>query len=109
MLRSLLVVLFYAALLGIACTAPSSRTTVAPEAGSDMAAAGGDLSSEPAVAATVEEDPLVCETVVQIGARVAQRTCMRRSQVEENQRDAEEMLGEVQRRGVHVNEAQEQD
>jgi hypothetical protein len=102
MMPSRLVVLFCAALLGTACTTPASRTAVAPEVGSDMAADGGDLASAPAVAATAEEDPLVCEMVIRTGTRVAQRTCMRRSWIEKNQRDAEEMLGEVQKRGVQA-------
>jgi hypothetical protein len=54
---------------------------------------------------------LACDTsavkVIQIGTRVAQRICMRRSQVETNQRDAREMLGEVQKRGVLVNESKQ--
>lgn len=101
------IVLFCAALLGTACTTPASRTAVAPDAGSDMAAAGGDVASAPAVAATAEEDPLVCKNVVQTGTRVAQRTCVRRSHIEAHQRNAHEMLGEVQRRGVLANETKE--
>ncbi|TDJ38115.1 MAG: hypothetical protein E2O54_13630 [Gammaproteobacteria bacterium] len=107
MLRSLLVVLFYAALLVTACTTPSSRTAVAPEASGDMVASRRDVASAPAAAAADEDDPLVCKKVIQIGTRVAQRICMRRSQVETNQRDAREMLGEVQKRGVLVNESKQ--
>jgi hypothetical protein len=102
-----LIVLFCAALIGTACTTPASRTAVAPDAGSDMAAAGGDVASAPTVAATADEDPLICKNVVQTGTRVAQRTCVRRSQMEAHQRGAHEMLGEVQRRGVLVNETKQ--
>ena len=102
-----LMVIFCAALLGTACTTPASRTSVTSDAGGEMAAASGDLASTPAVAATAEEDPLVCKNVIQTGTRVAQRTCVRRSQVDEHQRDAQEMLGEVQRRGVLVNETKQ--
>jgi len=49
----------------------------------------------------------MCKKVIQTGTRVAQRICMRRSQVEANQRDAREMLGEVQRRGVLVNDPEQ--
>lgn len=104
---SRVVVIFCAALLGTACTTPASRTAVAPDVGSDMAADGGGVASAPAVAATAEEDPLVCKKVIRTGTRVAQHTCMRRSQMEGHQRGAHEMLGEVQRRGVQVNEAKE--
>ena len=107
MLRSLLVVLFYAALLVTACTTPSSRTAVAPEASGDMVASRRDVASAPAAAAADEDDPLVCKKVIQTGTRVAQRICMRGSQVETNQRDAREMLGEVQKRGVLVNESKQ--
>lgn len=103
-MRTRLIVLFCAALLGTACTTPASRTAVMPDAGSEMAAAGGDHSSAPAVAATAEEDPLVCKNVIQTGTRVAQRTCVRRSQIEAQKRDAQDMLGEVQKRGVLANE-----
>jgi hypothetical protein len=102
-----LIVLFCAALLGTACTTPASRTAVTSDAGREMSATGGDLASAPAVAATAEEDPLICKNIVQTGTRVAQRTCVRRSQMEEHQRDAHEMLGEVQRRGVLVNETKQ--
>jgi hypothetical protein len=103
MTPSRLVVLFCAALLGSACTAPASRTAVAPEVGSNLSAAGGDLASAPGGAAMgEEEDPLICKSVTRTGTRVAQRTCMRRSQLEKAQRDAHEMLGEVQRRSVQA-------
>lgn len=49
----------------------------------------------------------MCKKVIQTSTRVAQRICMRSSQVEENQRDARQMLGEVQRRGVLVNEPEQ--
>lgn len=97
---SRLAVLFCAALLATACATPAGHTPVLPEAGSDMAAAGGDPASAPAVASTTEEDPIVCERVIQTGTRVAQRICMRRSEAEANQRNAHEMLGEVQKRGA---------
>jgi hypothetical protein len=100
MMPSRLAVLFCAALLATACTTPASHTAVLPEVGSDMAAAGDDLASAPAVASAAEEDPIVCERVVQTGTRVAQRICMRRSEAEANQRNAHEMLGEVQKRGA---------
>ena len=102
-----LIVLFCAALLGTACTTPASRTAVAPEIENDVAADGGDVASAPAVAATAEEDPLICKSVVQTGTRVAQRTCVRQSQIEAKQRDAREMLGEVQKRGVLANESRD--
>jgi hypothetical protein len=100
MTPSRLVFFLCAALLGSACTAPASRTAVAPEVGSDVSAAGGDLASAPLVAATPEEDPLVCKSVMRTGTRVAERTCVRRSQEEKRRRDAHEMLEQVQRRGV---------
>lgn len=99
MMPSRLIVLVCTALLGTACTTTASRTAVAPESGNDIAAAGGDVASAPAVA-----DPLICKNVVQTGTRVAQRTCVRRSQIEAKQRDAQDMLGEVQKRGVLANE-----
>jgi hypothetical protein len=107
MMPSRLVVLLPAALLAIACTAPASRTAVAPEVGSDEAVAGGDFASAPAVAETAEEDPLVCRSVIRTGTRVAERTCVRRSQEDKMQRDAHEMLEAVQRRGVQGNETRE--
>jgi hypothetical protein len=102
-----LIVLFCASLIVTACTTPASRTAVTPDAGSEMVAAGGDFASAPAVAAPTEEDPLVCKNVVKTGTRVSQRTCVRRSQIEAHQRGAHEMLGEVQRRGVLVNETKD--
>lgn len=107
MLRSPLIILFGAALLMTACTTPSSHTAVAPEAASgDMVASHGDVASAPAAAAN-EDDPIVCKKVVQTGTRVAQRICMRQSQVEANQRDAQEMLGEVQKRGAISKQSQQ--
>jgi hypothetical protein len=102
-----LMVVFCAALLGSACTTPANRAAVGTQVPGDMAAAGGDAATAPTVAATAEEDPLVCEMVVQTGTRVAQRICMRQSQLDANKRDADEMLGEVQRRGVQANETQQ--
>ncbi len=100
MLRSPIIVLFGAALLMTACTTPSSHTAAAPEATSgDMVASHGDVASAPAAAAD-EDDPLVCKKVTRTGTRVAQRVCVRQSQVEKYQRDAQEMLGEVQKRGA---------
>jgi hypothetical protein len=99
---SRLVVLFSVALLGAACAAPASRTAVTPEVGSDPSATGADLASVPPVAETAKTDPLVCTTVVRTGTRVARRTCVRRSQEEKMQRDAQEALEAIQRRGVQT-------
>jgi hypothetical protein len=107
MLRSLLFVIFCAALLVAACTTPASRTAVEPVAGGDMAATRDDLASETTVAAAAVDDPMVCKSVIQTGTRVTQRICERRSQAEAKQRDAKEMLGEVQKRGVLVNETKQ--
>lgn len=89
-----------------ACSTPSSHTAVTPETDGDLVASRSEAGSEPA-AAVAEEDPIVCKRIVQTGTRVAQRICMRRSQVEANQRDAQEMLGEVQKRGVLGNETKQ--
>jgi hypothetical protein len=105
MLRSNLVVLFCAALLVTACSTPSSRTSAAPEANGDTVASRNDVASAPTAAAAKEDDPLVCKKVTQTGTRVAQRICMRRSQIEANKRDAQEALGEAQKRGALSNES----
>lgn len=103
-----LAALFCAALLVSACTAPATRTAVAPETGSDAAAPVGDVASATTVAATAEEDdPIVCESVARTGTRVAKRLCMRRSEMEKRERDAQEMLGEVQRRAGLGNSTRE--
>ena len=107
MLRSRQVILLCAVLLGAACTTPASRTAVAPEVGDDPAVSGGDTASSPTVAAATEEDPMVCERISQTGTRVSQRVCMRRSQMEAKQRAAQDLLGEVQKRGVQANQAKE--
>jgi hypothetical protein len=100
---SRLVTVFCATLLGAACTAQSSRTAVAPDVDNHVAAAGGEHANAPGSATTAEdEDPLECKSVVQTGTRVAQRTCMRRSEKEAQQRDAHELLEAVQRRGVQT-------
>jgi hypothetical protein len=101
MMPTRLVVLLCAAVLAGACAAPASRTAdAAPEVG-DGPAVGHDVASAAAGAATAEEeDPLVCRPVVRTGTRVAREICMRRSEIEKRQRDAGEMLGEVQRRGA---------
>ena len=91
-----LAVLFCAALLMIGCTA------VTPEPRSDVAKAAGDVASAPAVPAAAEEDPVVCESIVRTGTRVAQRRCMRRSDLDRQQRGGQEALGEWQRRGTQV-------
>jgi hypothetical protein len=49
----------------------------------------------------------MCKKVIQTSTRVVQRICMRCSQVEANQHDARQMLGEVQRRGVLVNDPEQ--
>lgn len=102
MTLSRLVVLCCATMLSIACTAPSTRTAGAPEPGSEVAAAGADSEGTPAIAATDEEDPLICETVVRTGTRVAQRSCMRRSQREIMRQNSQDAMGEVQRRGTQT-------
>ncbi|MGB5354535.1 MAG: hypothetical protein WBN32_13055 [Woeseia sp.] len=104
-MRSFLDILFCTALLLTACATPTRDTAVVPEADEGLVASRGEAAS--ALAAAAEENPLVCKEVVQTGTRVAKRICMRRSQVEANQRDAQEMLGEVQKRGVLVNETKQ--
>ena len=79
-------------LAGAACTTPASRTAVSP--------VDGDVTGEPVAAA--DGDPIVCKRVVPTGTRVAQRTCMRRSEFDKARRDGHEMLEEVQRRGVQT-------
>ena len=103
MLRSPLIFLFGAALFMTACTTPSSHTEATS---GDMVASHGDDASAPAAAAA-EDDPLVCKKVTQTGTRVAQRICMRQSKIEANQRDAQEMLGEVQKRGAISKQSQQ--
>lgn len=105
MLRLLQAVLFCAVLLGSGCSTSASRTGAPLEAGDDLVAARDDAASAPA--ATVDDDPLVCERVIQTGTRVAQRICKRRSEIEKESRDAQQMLGEVQKRGVLNNETKQ--
>lgn len=100
MLRPILVVTLCTALQLTACTTPASHTGVVPEADGDAVASRGDAASAPAAAAVVDDDPLVCERVVQTGTRVAQRICRRQSAIDASKRAAEEMLGEVQKRGA---------
>lgn len=87
------------------CTTPSRHTAITPESDGDLVASRSEAAGEPAAAA--EDDPLVCKRIVQTGTRVAQRICMRRSRIEANQNDAQEMLGEVQKRGVLGNETRQ--
>jgi hypothetical protein len=99
MAGSRLVVLCSAALLASACSAPASRTAESPDADNAASASGSEFASAPTVTAAAEDDPIVCKSVTRTGTRVAERICMRRSTAEKQQRDAREMLGEVQRRG----------
>lgn len=85
------------------CTTPSRHTAITPESDGDLVASRSEAASE----AAAEDDPLVCKRIVQTGTRVAQRICMRRSQIKANQNDAQEMLGEVQKRGVLGNETRQ--
>lgn len=88
-----LVVLLCATALVSACSAPANRTTAAPQP------AGGQ-GTELASTEASEADPIVCERVPVTGTRVAKRVCMRRSVREQQRRDSQEMLDQVQRRGV---------
>lgn len=51
-------------------------------------------------AMTDEDDPLVCEKTTVIGTRVAQRVCLRQSQIEARKRNSQAALDEVQKRGA---------
>lgn len=97
MILSRLAALFCIAVIGTACSTAANRT--AP-VGIDTTAAETDVDS--AATAAAGEDPLVCKTLVPTGTRVAQRTCMRRSEFDKARRDGSEMLEEVQRRGVQT-------
>ncbi|HEX7037185.1 MAG TPA: hypothetical protein VF210_15530 [Pseudomonadales bacterium] len=94
-----LVVLLCAVLFASACAAPAP-TAAEPAGGGAASTAGQDLASAETPAATAEDDPIVCRQITRTGTRVAEKVCMRRSQIEKSQRDAAEMLGEVQRRGA---------
>lgn len=107
MLRSRRVVPCCAVLLLTACTTPSGPSAVAPAADADVVESRSEAASTPAAAAAVEDDPMVCERVIPTGSRVAQRICQRRSVIEANQRDSQEFLGEVQKRGVLVNDSKQ--
>ena len=73
-------------LLVSACAAPTRN----PEASVASAAAG------------TEDDPVVCETVVRTGTRIAERTCMRKSQIDAQRQASQDALQEIQRRGAQV-------
>lgn len=89
---------FCTVLLLAACTTPSRPTAVTPDASGEPMASSNEAAGESA--AVVEDDPIVCERVTQIGTRVAQRICKRQSQIDAEKRAAEEVLGEVQKRGA---------
>lgn len=107
MLRSIRITPLCAALLLAACSTPSSHTAVPTEAEGEMVASQSEGASAPATAAVEQEDPIVCKRVVKTGTRVAQRLCMRRSQQEAHKRGAQEMLGEVQKRGALSTQSQQ--
>lgn len=90
-----LLILFCAVTFGTACTAPANNTAAPTVA----AATGTDVASAADTAGTAEEDPLVCENIIRTGTRVAQRVCMRQSQIDARARSSQETLGDVQRRG----------
>lgn len=95
------VVLLCAVLLGSGCAAPASRTAAEPAGEGDGSAVGHELASAQAAPVIAEEDdPIVCRRMAPTGTRVAEKVCLRRSQIEKSERDAAEMLGEVQRRGA---------
>lgn len=75
-----------------ACTAPASR---APEAVGDVASAADGT-------AQAEEDPLICESIVRTGTRVAERRCMRQSELEKQREGGQQALGDWQRRSTHT-------
>lgn len=92
------------ALIATACTTPGAPTvadSVDPVDNevttADVDTADGDVADS-AVAAN--DDPMVCKRVIPTGTRVAQRTCMRQSEFDKAEQDGQEMLEEVQRRGV---------
>lgn len=86
-----------AAVLLTACATPASRDPGMPDA-----VTGGDVTSAPEIAAAEEKDPIVCESIVRTGTRVAERRCMRRSEKERQQQGGQDALGEWQRRSVQV-------
>lgn len=102
MSRSRFAVIVCATLLGTACTSSAPQTAAtAADVG-----AGGEAANAQQVAAA-EEDPLVCRPIATTGTRVAKKVCMRQSEIDKGRRDATEMLGEVQRRGVLRNDPPE--
>lgn len=107
MFHTFRVVAFCTMLFLAACSTPSSHTAVTPETDGELVASRSEAASEPAAAAAAGDDPIVCKRVVQTGTRVAQRICSRQSELDAKQRDAQEMLGEVQKRGVLVNETKQ--
>jgi hypothetical protein len=104
MIFSRLVAVACIALAATACTPTATRTAVDPVDPVDIevTTADGDTAdgdvADSAVAAT--DDPMVCKRVIPTGTRVAQRTCMRQSEFDKAKKDGQEMLDEVQRRGV---------
>ena len=92
------VVICFAALLGSGCSTTSSPSEPQSGDGDDLVAASDTAAGEPA--AVVDDDPMVCERVAVTGTRVSQRVCRRQSVVEAGKQGAQEMLGEVQKRGA---------
>jgi hypothetical protein len=98
MVCSRFLVLVCSALLAGACSTSASRTGTG-----DTTPATAELASTSATDATAEEeDPLVCRSVVRTGSRVAERTCVRRSQIEKKQKASQEALQDIQRRGTQT-------
>ncbi|MEX2132051.1 MAG: hypothetical protein WD772_11250 [Pseudohongiellaceae bacterium] len=80
--------------------APANNLGGAPGAGDQVAATGSEVAS--ATDGTAEEDPLVCENTVRTGTRVAQRVCMRQSQIDAIARGGQDALGDWQRGGLQT-------
>lgn len=92
MVKSHHAALLCALLILAACTAPASR---APEA-------VGDVASAAEGTAQTEEDPLICESIVRTGTRVAERRCMRQSELDKQRAGGQQALGDWQRRSTHT-------
>lgn len=106
MLHILRVTALCIALFVAACSTSSSHTAATPETDGELLASSSETADESAAAVAVE-DPMVCKRIAQTGTRVAQRICMRQSQIDKSQRDAQEMLGEVQKRGALSNRTEQ--
>lgn len=107
MLRKLRAAALCTVLFVTACSTPSSHTATTPATDGEPVASSNEITSEPTAAAVAEEDPIVCKRIVQVGTRIAQRICMRQSQIDKGERDAREMLGEVQKRGALGNQTKQ--